>query len=78
MASIFEKIPEAPPDAIFGLNIAFNADTHPNKLNLGVGAYRTEEGKPLVLNSVRKVSATLKLQEGFKGLNDNSRLKNTS
>ncbi|KAI3938125.1 hypothetical protein MKW98_018681 [Papaver atlanticum] len=26
----------------------------PNKLNLGVGAYRTEEGKPLVLNVVRK------------------------
>ncbi|KAI3857114.1 hypothetical protein MKW98_010528, partial [Papaver atlanticum] len=31
----------------------------PNKLNLGVGAYRTEEGKPLVLNVVRKAEQLL-------------------
>ena len=29
---------------------AFKRDTSPDKLNLGVGAYRTEELKPLVLN----------------------------
>ena len=34
--------PQAPPDAILGISEAFKADSHPNKLNLGVGAYRTE------------------------------------
>ena len=33
---------------------AFKKDPSPEKINLGVGAYRTEEGKPLVLNVVRK------------------------
>lgn len=53
--SFFEKVPEAPADVIFGLNVAFKADPSPEKVNLVVGAYRTEEGKPLVLNSVKKV-----------------------
>ena len=34
--------PQAPPDAILGISEAFKADSHPNKMNLGVGAYRTE------------------------------------
>jgi aspartate aminotransferase len=29
------------------------------KINLGVGAYRTEEGKPLVLNVVRRAEQML-------------------
>lgn len=33
--------------------IAFKKDSDSRKLNLGVGAYRTAEGKPLVLNVVR-------------------------
>ena len=35
-------MPQAPPDAILGISEAFKADTNPQKLNLGVGAYRTE------------------------------------
>lgn len=58
--SFFDKVQEAPPDPILGLNLEFLADTHPDKLNLGVGAYRTEEGKPYVLNCVRKVTNGLK------------------
>jgi aspartate aminotransferase len=42
----------APPNAIFHLTKRFNEDTAAAKLNLGVGAYRTEEGKPLVLRAV--------------------------
>ncbi|KAH6757183.1 aspartate aminotransferase 3 [Perilla frutescens var. hirtella] len=34
-------------------------DPSPVKLNLGVGAYRTEEGKPLVLNVVRRAEQML-------------------
>jgi hypothetical protein len=33
---------QAPPDAILGISEAFKADTSPDKMNLGVGAYRTE------------------------------------
>lgn len=37
----------------------FKADTSPNKLNLGVGAYRDDAGKPYVLNAVRKAEMRL-------------------
>jgi aspartate aminotransferase len=38
-----------------GVTEAFKADKDPRKINLGVGAYRDENGKPFVLPSVRKV-----------------------
>lgn len=38
-----------------GVSEAFKRDTNDLKLNLGVGAYRTEELKPYVLNVVKKV-----------------------
>ena len=37
----------------------FKADKSPNKLNLGVGAYRDEAGQPYVLNAVRKAEMRL-------------------
>ncbi|KAK9915069.1 hypothetical protein WJX75_004347 [Coccomyxa subellipsoidea] len=52
--SIWQSIPQGPPDAILGISEAFKKDPSPKKINLGVGAYRTEEGKPLVLNVVKK------------------------
>lgn len=39
-----------------GITEAFKADKDPRKINLGVGAYRDENGKPYVLNAVKKVS----------------------
>lgn len=59
MSSFFDKVSEAPPDAIFGLNNQFAADQSKEKLNIVVGAYRTEEGKPYVLNSVKKAEAII-------------------
>jgi len=35
---------------------AFKASENPNKLNLGVGAYRTEELQPYILDVVKKVN----------------------
>jgi len=77
--SFFTNIPTAPPDPILGLNAAFNQDSHPDKLNLGVGAYRTEEGKPLILSSIlkaeQKISSSGKYNkeyipiDGFPGFN---------
>eukprot|EP01025_Chloroclados_australasicus_P018885 TRINITY_DN2007_c0_g1_i1.p1 TRINITY_DN2007_c0_g1~~TRINITY_DN2007_c0_g1_i1.p1 ORF type:complete len:468 (-),score=59.23 TRINITY_DN2007_c0_g1_i1:667-2070(-) len=52
--SRMDAIEMAPPDPILGVTEAFKADTSPDKLNLGVGAYRTEELQPYVLQVVRK------------------------
>jgi len=52
--STFANIPLGPPDPIFGLTDAFNKDTSPKKVSLGVGAYRDDKGKPHVLESVRR------------------------
>ncbi|KAI6649691.1 Aspartate aminotransferase [Oopsacas minuta] len=43
-----------PPDNIFGLVEAFKNSTHPNKVNLAMGAYRDEYGNPYVLNCIKK------------------------
>lgn len=51
--------PLQPPTVIFHLSARFKADTHPKKLNLGVGAYRTEELKPYVFSAVRKAEAAV-------------------
>lgn len=44
-----------PPDPILGVSEAYKRDTNPKKMNLGVGAYRDDQGKPYVLSCVRKV-----------------------
>ena len=41
--------------SIFKLTAAYKVDTFPNKVNLGVGAYRDDDNKPWVLPVVRKV-----------------------
>eukprot|EP00245_Coleochaete_scutata_P001620 TRINITY_DN11_c0_g1_i1.p1 TRINITY_DN11_c0_g1~~TRINITY_DN11_c0_g1_i1.p1 ORF type:complete len:489 (+),score=93.14 TRINITY_DN11_c0_g1_i1:132-1598(+) len=62
-ASTFQGVPQAPPDPILGVSEAFKADTSPLKLNLGVGAYRTEELKPYVLSVVKKAETRM-LEKG--------------
>lgn len=51
--SWFAGVQMGPPDAILGVTEAFKRDTNPKKINLGVGAYRDDNGKPWVLPSVR-------------------------
>ena len=58
-ASVWAKVPAGPPDPILGITEAFKADTSPKKVNLGVGAYRDENGKPYLLPSVRKAEEIL-------------------
>jgi aspartate/tyrosine/aromatic aminotransferase len=50
----FEKIVAAPADPILGLTDEFKNDTRADKINLGVGIYKTNEGKTPVLNCVKK------------------------
>ncbi|KAL8149230.1 hypothetical protein AgCh_006295 [Apium graveolens] len=67
MSSVFANVLRAPEDPILGVTVAYSKDQSPNKLNLGVGAYRTEEGKPLVLNVVKRAELML--------VDDQSRVK---
>ncbi|XP_067858160.1 aspartate aminotransferase, cytoplasmic [Heptranchias perlo] len=54
-SSLFAAVPLASPVAVFKLTADFREDTHPKKVNLGVGAYRTNESQPWVLPVVKKV-----------------------
>lgn len=49
-----------PPDAILGVTEAFKRDSNPKKINLGVGAYRDDNGKPYVLPTVLQVKFNFK------------------
>ncbi|MBN3282613.1 AATC protein, partial [Polyodon spathula] len=53
--SRFAEVPQAAPVAVFKLTADFREDKHPSKVNLGVGAYRTDECQPWVLPVVQKV-----------------------
>lgn len=57
--SKFVDIPAAPPIEVFKLSRDCKADNDPKKIDLGVGAYRTDEGKPWVLPVVKKAEAKL-------------------
>jgi len=50
----WSKVEMGPPDPILGVTVAFRNDPNPNKLNLGVGAYRDDKGQPYILNCVRQ------------------------
>ncbi|OAL68173.1 aspartate aminotransferase [Trichophyton rubrum] len=52
-SSTWGAVPQGPPDAILGITEAFKADSFKDKINLGVGAYRDDKGKPYVLPSVK-------------------------
>lgn len=54
-SNIFAKVPMAPPDPILGINIAYANDTDSRKVNLGVGAYRDDNLKPVVFSVVRRI-----------------------
>jgi aromatic-amino-acid transaminase len=65
-ASLFAEIQQAPPDPILGLTEAFNADTNPKKVNLGVGVYQDAYGKVPVLKVVREAEERWHAKEDSK------------
>ena len=65
-ASFFQEVEQAPPDPILGVTEAFKKDSSPDKLNLGVGAYRTENLEPLVLDVVKKAEERIMSQNNNK------------
>lgn len=52
MSTLWSNVQQGPPDAILGVTEAFKRDQNPQKINLGAGAYRDDNGKPYVLPSV--------------------------
>ena len=51
----FVHVPLAPADPILSLTTGFKNDKDPKKVNLGVGAYRDNNGKPYIFPIVKKV-----------------------
>ena len=56
---MFENLQAKPGDAILGLIAEYRDDPRPNKIDLGVGVYRTAEGETPVLDAVKKAEQRL-------------------
>ncbi|MDB1123769.1 amino acid aminotransferase [Vibrio algarum] len=56
---MFEKVAAAPADPILGLTELFKKDTNPEKINLGAGIYKDEQGTTPVLATVKKAEAVI-------------------
>jgi aspartate aminotransferase len=56
---MFQSIERRPPDPILGLSAAYKSDTNPNKVDLGVGIYKDEQGNCPVMSAVKKAEQQL-------------------
>jgi len=62
-STVFGNVESLPPDAIFFTKQRYKEDTDKRKVNLGIGAYRDDNGKPKVLDIVRKVEKEMASDE---------------
>jgi aspartate aminotransferase len=60
---MFEHLATLPADPILGLMSLFRNDTNPNKVDLGVGVYKNEDGETPVLASVLAAETRLLSQQ---------------
>lgn len=58
-SALLASVELAPRDPILGVTEAFNQDTNPRKVNLGVGVYTDENGKVPLLDCVRQAEAQM-------------------
>lgn len=63
---MWQNVKAAPADSIFGLTEAFRNDPNGQKVNLGVGVYKDEEGKTPILHCVKAAEKILLDNEGTK------------
>jgi len=54
---MFESLNQLPADPILGLLSAFREDSHPQKVDLGVGVYKDEVGHTAIMAAVKKAEA---------------------
>jgi len=59
LSSPWAAVAEVPQDPILGLVAQFKADPDPQKVGLAQGAYRTDDGEPFVLGSVKAAEAAV-------------------
>ena len=52
--SCWNHIEKYPDDPIIGINIDFDKDPFPQKVNLSSGSYKDENGKPYILKCIKK------------------------
>jgi aspartate aminotransferase len=57
--SFLKDVVAVPPNIILGISNECNADPDPNKINVTIGVYRTEEGQAYVLPCVREAEDIL-------------------
>jgi aspartate/tyrosine/aromatic aminotransferase len=63
---MFENVPVAPPDAIFGLMEIFRQDRNPDKVNLCAGVYKDGQGRTPVLAAVKEAERRILADEATK------------
>ncbi|WP_414830724.1 aromatic amino acid transaminase [Alteromonas sp. H39] len=63
---MFEVLPQLAPDPILGLSAAYREDNNPDKIDLGVGVYKDEQGNTPILTSVAKAQKILLERETSK------------
>jgi len=59
MSGFFTSVPLEPPNSILGLALECRKDPAADKIDLTIGAYRDDTGKPAVLECVRSAEALL-------------------
>ena len=64
---LFESLELRPADAILGLIAEYNNDPRPEKIDLGVGVYRSANGETPVLEVVKHAERQLVESQTSKG-----------
>ncbi|MCC2615771.1 aspartate/tyrosine/aromatic aminotransferase [Aestuariibacter halophilus] len=63
---MFDVLSPLPADPILGLSAAFKEDPNPNKIDLGVGVYKNEQGQTPIVKAVAEAQKVLLANETSK------------
>ena len=63
---MFEQLNTLPADPILGLMAAYRQDAHPQKIDLGVGVYKDEQGRTPVMRAVKAAESQLLAEQNTK------------
>ena len=63
---MFEQLQPVPQDPILSLLADYRADTHPHKLDLGIGVYKDEQGNTPIMRAVKEAERRLLTTEQSK------------
>lgn len=56
---MFQSLKSLPPDPILGLTAAFKQENNPNKVDLGIGVYKDEQGNTPVMTAVKQAEQAI-------------------